>query len=88
MRRAHMAIHRGEDKKTLVGSKAHTASLSTLGRVAQRATAQERNGFHSNTTVANPKKMKNPIESVMNVVSTAEPNAGSRPERTIRVGAK
>jgi hypothetical protein len=88
MRRANMAIHRGEDKKTLVVSKAHTASLSTLGQVAQGAAVQERNGFHSNTTVASPKKMKNPIESVMNVVNTAEPKAGSRPERTIKVGAK
>jgi hypothetical protein len=43
---------------------------------------------HSNTTVASPKKMKNPIESVMNVVSTAEPNAGSRPDLTIKDGAK
>lgn len=42
----------------------------------------------SSTSVANPRKMKNPMESVMNVVSTAEPKAGSRPLRSITAGAR
>ena len=47
---------------------------------AQRAEAVASPAAHyRRTTLARPRKMKNPMLSVTNVSSTLEPNAGSRP---------
>ena len=42
----------------------------------------------SRNTVANPRKMKNPMESVINVNRTCAPKAGSCPMRTMMLGAQ
>src|SRR5260221_235119 len=48
---------------------------------------EEAHGY-SRKTVANPRKMKNPMLSVTNVRKTLDPTAGSRPKRSMASGMK